>query len=143
MYQCNRGEGGATGDRQDKGGTPQGVFNPTDAQYEVVTVLQFTFPFSSLASTQSHLILSSPRNHHPAVPSPQPPCHPVTLSPYHLITLSPCHLLTSPLRHKHSPSRHPIDLSLYCPRLVLVPASSLSSPSPHQVLVSSPISKYP
>ena len=34
-YQCNRGEGGATGDRKDEGGTPQGVFNPTDTQYEV------------------------------------------------------------------------------------------------------------
>ena len=104
------------------------------------------FPF---ASTQPHLILSSPRNHHPAVLTPH--C-PVTPPPRHLVTLSPCHLVTPP--------------SCPCPRLVLVLVSSSSSsrprPRPHLVFVlvleltlpslsprprlvpvSSPISVYP
>ena len=134
MYQCNRGEGGATGDRQDKGGTPQGVFNPTDAQYEVVTVLQFTFPFSSLASTQPHLILSSPRNHLTTPPSR----HLVTSPPHRLATLSPHHRLVTSLPQPHlnlalalvSSHPHPCLTPIFILDLNLVSSSShLLSPN--------------
>ena len=68
---------------------------------EGAMMLQFTFPFSSLTSTQPHLILSSPRNHLTTPPShhliTSPPCCLVTLSPHHLAALSPCHLVTSSL----------------------------------------------
>ena len=103
-------------------------------------MLQFTFPLLSHICSAS-LILSSP----PLMS----PCHLITLSPYHLVTLSPCHLVTSSPCHlvtlpplhlitstsRHSPPRHPIDLSLYCPRLRHVLASSSSLPRPCLVLV--------
>ena len=130
-------------------------------------MLQFTVPFSSLASTQPHLILSSPRNHLTTPPSrhliTSPPCCLDTLTPCHLTALPPCHLITSSPRHLitttswHSPPRHPIVLSTYHsivlilssphlhPRLILILilASSSSSPHPRPVLISSPISEYP
>ena len=82
------------------------------------------FPF---ASTQPHLILSSPRNHHPAVLTPH--C-PVTTSPRLFFTL-----VTPPSRPRPRPRLVFV--------LVLELALPLSSPRPCLVLVSSPISVYP
>ena len=71
---------------------------------------------SSLASTLPHLILSSPRNHHPAAPSPH---HRVTVSPHYLVTSSPhCFITLSP--------SHPVISSS---------SSSSPRPRPHLVLV--------
>ena len=67
--------------------------------YTICRLLQFTSPLSSLASTQSHLILS-PRNTSTSHQCPHPnllttvlPRHLGTLSPRHPITLSPRHLV--------------------------------------------------
>ena len=110
---------------------------------EAGPMLQFTFPFSSLASTQPHLILSSPR-HHTTLPlhhlTTSLPRHLVTLSPHHPVTLSPCHPITLSPYHLATFSHHHHVMSSstkapYCPiTLSSLPLSlplSLSSPHPH------------
>ena len=109
------------------------------------------FSLSSLASSLPHLILSSPRNHHPAAPSPRHlitslPRHLATSSPRHLVTSLPRHLTTSSPYHPiTSSSSHPVISSSSSPRPHLVLTLTSSSSSPHSRLdhISSPISIYP
>ena len=98
------------------------------------SVLQFTFPFSSLASTQPHLILSSPCNHLTTLPSR----HLITSPPRHLVTLSPHHRLVTSLPRPHLDLALALVLSCPCPCLTPVfildfdlVSTSSRSPSPY------------